>query len=151
RRHRQEGQFPARPRSPGDGQSWSIIEKTRPGRPTGIAVARAPRMHYPRAAHPRPLLGADMAAGAPGLTFLAGYLVGGVPFGYLVARWRGVDIFRQGSGNIGATNVGRVLGRRFGLLVFLLDFAKGALPALAAPHLAPATDLGPELPGVVAG
>jgi acyl phosphate:glycerol-3-phosphate acyltransferase len=62
---------------------------------------------------------------------LASYLVGAVPFGYLVARWRGVDILRQGSGNIGATNVGRVLGRRFGALVFLLDFAKGALPVLA--------------------
>src|SRR5437763_11812697 len=66
------------------------------------------------------------------LTLLAAYLVGAVPFGYLVARWRGVDILRQGSGNIGATNVGRVLGRRFGILVFLLDFAKGALPAAAA-------------------
>src|SRR6516162_2081767 len=63
--------------------------------------------------------------------FLAGYAVGSVPFGYLVARWRGVDIFRQGSGNIGATNVGRILGRRLGILVFFLDFCKGALPALA--------------------
>ena len=57
-----------------------------------------------------------------------GYLIGSLPFGYLIGRWRGVDIFRQGSGNIGATNVGRVLGRRFGILVFILDFAKGAAP-----------------------
>jgi glycerol-3-phosphate acyltransferase PlsY len=62
---------------------------------------------------------------------LLAYLLGSVPFGYLVARGRGVDILRQGSGNIGATNVGRVLGRRFGLLVFLLDCSKGAVPVLA--------------------
>jgi acyl-phosphate glycerol 3-phosphate acyltransferase len=60
------------------------------------------------------------------------YLVGSIPFGYVVSRARGVDILRQGSGNIGATNVGRVLGRRWGILVFLLDFAKGALPVLLA-------------------
>src|SRR5437763_7399270 len=71
------------------------------------------------------------------LTLLAAYLVGAVPFGYLVARWRGVDIFRHGSGNIGATNVGRVLGRRFGLLVFALDFAKGAVPVGLALALRP--------------
>src|SRR6185312_3029964 len=69
---------------------------------------------------------------ALGLTLLVSYLVGAIPFGYLVGRWRGVDIMKQGSGNIGATNVGRVLGRPFGVLVFLLDFAKGAGPALAA-------------------
>jgi acyl phosphate:glycerol-3-phosphate acyltransferase len=67
-----------------------------------------------------------------GLAALISYLIGAVPFGFLIARWRGVDIFHQGSGNIGATNVGRVLGRRFGLLVFALDFAKGALPVFAA-------------------
>ena len=72
-----------------------------------------------------------------GLTLLIAYLIGGVPFGWLVARGRGVDILRQGSGNIGATNVGRVLGRRFGALVFALDFAKGALPVLAASLLTP--------------
>jgi len=74
------------------------------------------------------------------LTLLASYLVGAVPFGYLVARARGIDILKLGSGNIGATNVGRALGRRFGVLVFALDFAKGALPVLAA-RLLPATDL----------
>ena len=72
-----------------------------------------------------------------GLTLLIAYLIGGVPFGWLVAHSRGVDILRQGSGNIGATNVGRVLGRRFGVLVFVLDFSKGALPVLAASSLTP--------------
>lgn len=67
-----------------------------------------------------------------GLTLLISYLVGAVPFGYLIARARGVDIIKQGSGNIGATNVGRVLGRPFGILVFLLDFAKGAAPVALA-------------------
>lgn len=66
------------------------------------------------------------------ITFLAAYLIGAIPFGYLIARSRGVDILRQGSGNIGATNVGRILGPAFGMLVFGLDFAKGALPAWIA-------------------
>jgi acyl-phosphate glycerol 3-phosphate acyltransferase len=75
----------------------------------------------------------------PVLLLLASYLFGAIPFGYLVARARGVDILRQGSGNIGATNVGRVLGRRWGLLVFVLDFAKGAVPVLVARRLVPAS------------
>jgi acyl-phosphate glycerol 3-phosphate acyltransferase len=62
------------------------------------------------------------------LALVAAYLIGAIPFGYLIARARGVDIFHAGSGNIGATNVGRVLGRKFGILVFVLDFAKGAVP-----------------------
>jgi acyl-phosphate glycerol 3-phosphate acyltransferase len=66
------------------------------------------------------------------LTLLVAYLIGAIPFGYLIARARGVDIFHAGSGNIGATNVGRILGRRFGLLVFALDFAKGAVPVAAS-------------------
>jgi acyl-phosphate glycerol 3-phosphate acyltransferase len=81
--------------------------------------------------------------------FLASYLVGAIPFGYLIARSRGVDLFKQGSGNIGATNVGRLLGRKLGILVFVLDFAKGALPALAGLGLARAG--GPDYLGVVAG
>jgi len=62
------------------------------------------------------------------LALVGAYLIGAIPFGYLIARARGVDIFHAGSGNIGATNVGRVLGRKYGLLVFALDFAKGAVP-----------------------
>jgi glycerol-3-phosphate acyltransferase PlsY len=74
-----------------------------------------------------------MMATAVGLVVLA-YLVGGVPFGYLVGRARGVNLRTAGSGNIGATNAGRVLGRPFAVLVFVLDFAKGAVPtALALP------------------
>jgi glycerol-3-phosphate acyltransferase PlsY len=78
---------------------------------------------------------------ATSLTLLLSYLVGAVPFGYLVARARGIDIFREGSGNIGATNVGRVLGRKFGVLVFCLDFAKGAVPVAVASWLADRLDL----------
>lgn len=59
---------------------------------------------------------------------VAAYLIGGIPFGFLVGRWRGIDIRTAGSGNIGATNVGRLLGRRLGITVFLLDFFKGLLP-----------------------
>jgi len=69
-------------------------------------------------------------------TILGAYLIGSVPCGFLVAHWRGINIFQQGSGNIGATNVGRVLGRRLGFLVFFLDFAKGAVPVGAALWLA---------------
>jgi acyl-phosphate glycerol 3-phosphate acyltransferase len=70
------------------------------------------------------------------LTLLGSYLVGAIPFGFLIARWRGVNIFQAGSGNIGATNVGRVLGWELGSLVFILDFAKGAVPVATAGWLA---------------
>lgn len=60
---------------------------------------------------------------------LIGYLLGALPFGYLVARAKGVDIFAVGSGNPGATNVRRVLGKGPGNLVFALDFLKGACAA----------------------
>ncbi|MFN0052657.1 MAG: glycerol-3-phosphate 1-O-acyltransferase PlsY [Planctomycetales bacterium] len=63
------------------------------------------------------------------------YLTGSVPFGYLCGRLvHGIDIREHGSGNLGATNVGRVLGGRWGALVFLFDGLKGFLPVwLAAP------------------
>jgi len=66
------------------------------------------------------------------LVAVLSYLLGAVPFGWLIGRWHGVDVLAQGSGNIGATNVGRLLGKRWGVAVFLLDFAKGAVPVLLA-------------------
>jgi glycerol-3-phosphate acyltransferase PlsY len=61
------------------------------------------------------------------VTALAAYLVGSIPTGYLVAKAKGLDIRRVGSGNIGATNVFRALGKTAGLLVLLADAAKGFL------------------------
>ena len=58
---------------------------------------------------------------------LGAYLLGAVPFGMLIARARGVDLRATGSGNIGATNAMRALGKPLGLLAFALDFGKGFL------------------------
>jgi glycerol-3-phosphate acyltransferase PlsY len=63
------------------------------------------------------------------IAVVAGYLLGALPFGYLVAKAKGVDIFSVGSRNPGATNVRRVLGHGPGNLVLFLDAAKGALAA----------------------
>lgn len=72
---------------------------------------------------------------------LLGYLAGSTPFGYLFARVvSGMDIRREGSGNIGATNVARVLGPKWGILILFLDLLKGSLSVLLLPKLA-----GPEL------
>ena len=62
----------------------------------------------------------------------AAFLAGSIPFGPIVARLRGVDLRKVGSGNIGATNVSRALGWKWGVLVYMLDAAKGAAPVLAA-------------------
>src|SRR5438094_2437810 len=53
------------------------------------------------------------------------YLLGSIPFGYLAGQIAGIDIRKAGSGNVGATNVVRVLGKRYGYPVFALDFLKG--------------------------
>ncbi|NVB38415.1 glycerol-3-phosphate acyltransferase [Pseudenhygromyxa sp. WMMC2535] len=65
---------------------------------------------------------------------IGAYLVAGVPVGLLIGRARGIDLRAFGSGNIGASNAVRALGRRWGLLVFALDVAKAALPVAAAVH-----------------
>jgi glycerol-3-phosphate acyltransferase PlsY len=68
-----------------------------------------------------------MAYLMPVLALLAAYLIGGIPFGYLVVKWTtGADVRSSGSGNIGATNVLRTTGRAAGVLTLLLDIAKGA-------------------------
>lgn len=69
---------------------------------------------------------------------LGAYLVGSIPFGFLIARARGIDIRQVGSGNIGSTNITRAMGFRWGVVVAALDALKAYLPALAARQLAPA-------------
>jgi glycerol-3-phosphate acyltransferase PlsY len=64
------------------------------------------------------------------------YLGGSIPWGYLAGRVAGRDVRREGSGNTGATNVWRVLGRRYGVPVLLLDLAKGLVPALIGLQIA---------------
>jgi acyl phosphate:glycerol-3-phosphate acyltransferase len=71
------------------------------------------------------------------LLVMLGFWAGAIPFGVLIARRRGVDIREHGSGNIGATNVTRVLGPAAGAIVLLLDAAKGALPVWYALHHTP--------------
>ena len=67
------------------------------------------------------------------LMFIVGaYLLGSIPFGLLIGLARGVDVRQHGSRNIGATNAGRVLGRKWGYLCLVLDILKGLLPTLAA-------------------
>ena len=60
------------------------------------------------------------------LHIIASYLIGSIPFGFIIAKIRGIDIRRHGSGNIGATNVWRTIGPGAGLTVLALDAAKGA-------------------------
>jgi glycerol-3-phosphate acyltransferase PlsY len=75
------------------------------------------------------------------VAFLLAYLIGSLPFGLLVAQLFGrIDIRKQGSGNIGATNVARVLGAKFGAAVLVLDCLKGALPTALLPPLLIADD-----------
>lgn len=66
---------------------------------------------------------------------LAAYLIGGIPFALFAGFLHGVDIRRVGSGNLGAMNVGRLFGRRWFIIVFLLDTLKGFAPTLAAGFL----------------
>lgn len=64
------------------------------------------------------------------LALLAAYAIGSIPAAYLAGKSRGIDLRKHGSGNLGATNVFRVLGPRIGVAVFLFDMLKGALPVL---------------------
>src|SRR5438309_8815572 len=77
-----------------------------------------------------------MHALMPILALVAAYLMGGIPFGYLVVKWRtGADVRAAGSGNIGATNVLRTTGRVAGVITLLLDIAKGYVAVLIAGRL----------------
>ncbi|MEO7040941.1 MAG: glycerol-3-phosphate 1-O-acyltransferase PlsY [Gemmatimonadaceae bacterium] len=63
------------------------------------------------------------------------YVAGSIPSAYLAGKWHGVDLRKHGSGNLGATNVVRVLGIRTGAIVFLVDSLKGFLPVFFLPAL----------------
>lgn len=67
---------------------------------------------------------------------LIAYLIGSFPTGYIVGRLRGIDVRKVGSGNVGATNVTRVLGKQFGYPVFVIDFSKGLVAVLLAVAIA---------------
>ena len=82
----------------------------------------------------------------------AAYLIGGIPFGLILARVvKGVDIRTIGSGNIGATNAIRAMGRKWGYSVFALDFLKGFLPALAVDQFFGSTREDRELLQILVG
>ncbi|MCF6313073.1 MAG: glycerol-3-phosphate 1-O-acyltransferase PlsY [Verrucomicrobiales bacterium] len=74
-----------------------------------------------------------------GILILTGYFIGSIPFGYLAGKLRGIDIREHGSGNIGATNVLRTLGKSIGIPVLILDVLKGLLPVLIAQHFSDQT------------
>jgi glycerol-3-phosphate acyltransferase PlsY len=84
------------------------------------------------------------------LIVIVGYLIGSIPSGYLVARTQGVDIRQHGSKNIGATNVLRVMGKKWGYLVFLCDSFKGFLAVKLGLLIAAHSLLSPVLGGVIA-
>jgi glycerol-3-phosphate acyltransferase PlsY len=72
----------------------------------------------------------------PILVLLAAYLLGAIPFGYVLVKWKtGADVRSAGSGNIGATNVLRTTGRAAGIATLLLDIAKGYLAVWLAGRL----------------
>ncbi|MEI6056032.1 MAG: glycerol-3-phosphate 1-O-acyltransferase PlsY [Lentisphaerota bacterium] len=69
--------------------------------------------------------------------FIVSYLFGAIPFGFIIGKAKGIDIREHGSKNIGSTNVTRTLGKKWGMLCFLLDFLKGFLPSFIAIFILP--------------
>jgi glycerol-3-phosphate acyltransferase PlsY len=69
------------------------------------------------------------------LLILFGYLMGSVPVGFILGSRSGIDVREVGSGNVGATNVARVVGKRQGILTLIADTAKGFLPVILAMQL----------------
>lgn len=82
------------------------------------------------------------------LAVVIAYFLGAIPFGYIVSKVQGVDIMSQGSGNIGFTNVWRVMGIKSGIIVLVCDMAKGYLAAWIGLALAGAN--GAILAGIAA-
>jgi glycerol-3-phosphate acyltransferase PlsY len=82
------------------------------------------------------------------LLLAAAYLLGAIPNGLLIARLKGIDLQKTGSGNIGATNVFRCVGKGWGVLAFVLDALKGFVPAFFFPRL---LDMAPSWLGLACG
>jgi glycerol-3-phosphate acyltransferase PlsY len=72
---------------------------------------------------------------ATALMLLFAYLLGSIPTGFLLGSFSGIDIRKAGSGNVGATNVARVVGKKQGVITLLVDVAKGFIPVLIASRL----------------
>ncbi|HPO89752.1 MAG TPA: glycerol-3-phosphate 1-O-acyltransferase PlsY [Victivallales bacterium] len=70
---------------------------------------------------------------------IASYIIGSIPFGFLIGKIKGIDIRKHGSGNIGATNVLRIFGKKYGYICFILDFLKGFIPVIIAGAIAKKT------------
>lgn len=77
---------------------------------------------------------------------LLAFLLGSIPFGLMIARSQGVDIREHGSGNIGATNVWRTLGKKFGIPCLILDLLKGLIPVLLVVNLLQISGRGIQFP-----
>lgn len=67
------------------------------------------------------------------IAVIGSYFLGAIPFGFLLAKRKGINIYEHGSGNIGATNVFRVMGKTWGITTFILDMLKGFIPAMIIP------------------
>lgn len=75
------------------------------------------------------------------ILIILSYLIGSIPFGLLYGRLAGIDVRLQGSGNIGATNVNRLLGKKLGIMTLVSDLLKGLLPmVITAQVLGPRPD-----------
>jgi len=101
-------------------------------------------------------LGPPLHAGAAPLAgaIIASLLLGSIPAAYIAGKLKGIDLRKHGSGNLGATNVIRVLGTKVGLAVFAFDMAKGAIPVMLFPRWvegAGAPLLDPVIVGILCG
>jgi glycerol-3-phosphate acyltransferase PlsY len=82
---------------------------------------------------------------------LVSYLAGAIPFSYVAGRFAGLDLRRQGSGNLGATNTFRFLGAKIAVVVLIADIAKGFLPTFYAPAMAASGPVGDQWAMLLAG
>ena len=84
------------------------------------------------------------------IVFISGYIIGSIPFSFLLGQMRGVDLRQVGSGNIGATNLSRACGKGWGIAGFILDLLKGTASVWVGYYLSPA-NLNPVVLGITGG